>query len=83
MIFYILGTIGLLAVAVSWIPETLRTLRTKKSGLELRFNIIYMVGSFLLMVYAVSIWDYIFIALNSITFILATVNAFYTIKENM
>lgn len=81
MILYIIGAIGLLAVAISWIPETIRSIKTKKSGLEPRFNIVYMVGSFLLIVYAIGIWDYIFMILNVITFILATANLWYTLRN--
>jgi lipid-A-disaccharide synthase-like uncharacterized protein len=77
----IIGTIGLIAVACVWIPETIRTLKTKKSGLEPKFNLVYVAGSLLLVAYSVGINDMIFIALNSFASIMSLINLYYTIKE--
>jgi lipid-A-disaccharide synthase-like uncharacterized protein len=77
----IIGTIGLIAVACAWIPETIRTLRTKKSGLELKFNLVYVAGSLLLVAYSVGINDMIFILLNSFASVMSLINLYYTVKE--
>ncbi|MBD3259865.1 hypothetical protein GF371_04525 [Candidatus Woesearchaeota archaeon] len=78
-IFSIIGILGLILIAVSWVPETLRTIKTRKSGLEWHFNLIYVIGSFCLIVYSVYIWDYIFMALNAAAFVLSSINLFYTL----
>ncbi|MCJ7817190.1 MAG: lipid-A-disaccharide synthase N-terminal domain-containing protein [Candidatus Aenigmarchaeota archaeon] len=77
----VIGTIGLIAVAAAWIPETIRTLKTKKSGLELKFNLVYVAGSLVLVAYSVGINDMIFIALNTFASIMSLINLYYTIKE--
>lgn len=79
-IFSILGIIGLILIAFSWIPETIRTIRTKKSGLEWHFNLIYVIGSLCLIIYSIHIWDYIFMALNVAAFLLSTINLYYTLR---
>jgi lipid-A-disaccharide synthase-like uncharacterized protein len=79
-IYSIIGIIGLILIAVSWIPETIRTIKTKKSGLEWHFNLIYVLGSLGLIVYSIHIWDYIFMALNIAAFLLSSINLYYTLR---
>ncbi|MBW2987707.1 hypothetical protein KY336_04105 [Candidatus Woesearchaeota archaeon] len=79
-IYSIIGIIGLILIALSWIPETIRTIKTKKSGLEWHFNLIYVFGSLGLIVYSVYIWDYIFMALNIAAFLLSSINLYYTLR---
>lgn len=76
-----IGIIGMALIIIAWVPETIRTLRTKKTGLELRFNIIYVLGSLLLTVYAITIQDIIFTTLNAILFLISLLNLRYTLRE--
>jgi uncharacterized protein with PQ loop repeat len=81
MIMEILGILGAAIIAISWIPETIRTIKTKSTGLDLKFISIYFMGSLLLAIYSIYVKDYVFIALNIFASILASVNLIYTILE--
>ena len=76
------GLIGMLFIVIAWIPQTLRTIRTKKVGVEPKFLWFYLFGCIGLVVYSVYIQDVIFIGLNSISFILNFVNIFYHYAYN-
>jgi lipid-A-disaccharide synthase-like uncharacterized protein len=76
-----IGIIGAVLIALSWIPETIRTIKTKKTGLDLEFVSVYVLGSIFLAIYSISIKDYIFIGLNIFASSLAIFNLIYTIKE--
>mgnify|MGYP006304125273 CR=1 FL=1 len=81
MIERILGVLGALLLGISWIPETIRTIRTRSTGLEIRFISIYMIGSVMLLLYSIAIMDPVFIGLNAFASSLAIVNLIYTIIE--
>jgi uncharacterized protein with PQ loop repeat len=74
---FIIGILGMLCIIIAWIPQTLRTIRTKKTGMEPTFLWIYFIGGILLASYAFSINDLIFLAMNSIAAILDATNPFY------
>ncbi|MGB9773823.1 MAG: lipid-A-disaccharide synthase N-terminal domain-containing protein [Bacteroidota bacterium] len=73
----IIGTIGLIAIAACWIPQTIETVRAKRTDVKLSFLLLYLVGSLSLTVYALLIHDVIFIVLNSIATIESGVNLYY------
>ena len=74
------GLIGMVCIVVAWIPQTLRTIRTKKVGVEPKFLWFYLFGCIGLVIYSVYIQDAIFIGLNSISFLLNFINIFYHYK---
>jgi lipid-A-disaccharide synthase-like uncharacterized protein len=76
----ILGIIGLVLIAVAWLPQIIETIKTKKSGLNIKFALIYVIGSFALVVYSIQIKDTIFLILNSLATLMSFTGLFYTIK---
>ena len=62
----ILGVIGLILIAVAWLPQIIDIIKTKKSGLNIKFALIYVIGSFVLVIYSIQIKDTIFLILNSL-----------------
>ena len=81
MIIELLGILGAAIIAISWIPETLRTIKTKSTGLDLKFISTYFLGSLFLAIYSISVKDYVFIGLNIVASLLAVINLIYTILE--
>ena len=76
----ILGIIGLVLIAVAWLPQIIDTIKTKKSGLNINFALIYVIGSFALVIYSIQIKDTIFLILNSLAVLMSFTGLFYTIK---
>ncbi len=76
----ILGIIGLILIAVAWLPQIIETIKTKKSGLNIKFALIYVIGSFVLVIYSVQIKDTVFLILNSLATLMSFTGLFYTIK---
>ena len=76
----IIGFIGAFGIAISWIPQTIRTFKTKRTGLDLKFNLIYVAASLLLTIYSFMIMDLVFIMLNALATLLSLYNLHYTIK---
>ena len=83
MIEYInyLGILGLILIAVGWIPQTIQTIKQKKNNLNLKFNLLYTFGSLALTVYAIYISDMVFILLNGFAFLMSGVGLFYNFKK--
>jgi len=83
MIEYInyLGILGLILIAIGWVPQTIQTIKQKKNHLNLKFNLLYTFGSLSLVVYAIYISDKIFILLNGIAFFMSGVGLFYNFKK--
>ncbi len=77
------GVFGALCIVIAWVPETLQTLRTKKTGLSLGFNIIYIIGSAALTWYSITLGDMVFIVLNCIATALSLINLPFTIMEHV
>lgn len=77
MAFEYVGIIGMLCIVAAWVPQTIRTIRTKITGMEPRFLWLYLVGSASLMAYAISISDLIFMTLNGIATIFDIINIYY------
>ena len=76
----LVGAIGLLLLASAWIPQTWHTIKTRQH-VDLHFNVMYVVGSLLLVVYSVALNNLIFIVLNIMAFCLATINLLYSIRR--
>jgi lipid-A-disaccharide synthase-like uncharacterized protein len=75
-----IGIIGLLALAIGWIPQTVQTIREKRCNINLLFLILNLIGSISLVLYAVSLNDDIFTILNSMTSLGAFINLYYKIR---
>jgi len=80
MLKYI-GILGLILVAIGWIPQIIEIKKTKKNKLNLKFNLLYTFGSLALTIYAVYIYDIVFILLNGFAFLMSSVGLFYKFKN--
>lgn len=72
-----IGIVGMFCIVVAWIPQTLRTIKTKRTGMEQKFLWLYLIGSTALMTYAIAINDFVFTALNGIAVIFDVTNIYY------
>lgn len=79
MLEYI-GLVGMICVVLAWIPQTLRTIRTKVVGMEPRFIWLMFFGSTFLAIYAYLIMDVIFLGLNFIATFFSFINIYYYYK---
>ena len=75
------GTIGILLIALGWSRQALQTIKTRKSGLRLKFSGLYLLGSALLIYYAVSINDFVFAALNTLAAAMAAIEVYVRAKQ--
>jgi lipid-A-disaccharide synthase-like uncharacterized protein len=73
----VLGYIGLVAIIVCWIPQSLETIKLGRCPVNLWFLILSVIGSASLALYAISIGDSIFGTLNSVTTSGALLNLYY------
>lgn len=76
----LLGIIGLVCIAIGWIPQIIEIVRTKKSSLNLGFSLLYTFGSLSLVLYALQIKDWIFTTLNGFALLMSSIGLFYTVK---
>ncbi len=76
-----IGTIGLILIALGWIPQTLEIIKKKKNNLNLKFNLLYTIGSLALTLYAIYITDTIFVILNGFAFLMSGIGLYYKIKK--
>lgn len=77
----IIGLLGIIAVAISWVPQTIAVFKEKKAHLELKFILIYSAGSILLLAYSILVVDWIYITLNCITTVLAGINLYFALRN--
>lgn len=77
----IIGIIGVALIALSWIPQAVQTVRTKKSGITLGFGVSQFVGSFFIILYSFMIKEPLFVILNVMAVILIGINLKYNLKE--
>ena len=75
------GILGMIFVVLAWIPQTMRTIRTKRVGIEKKFLWLYLFGCLFLVLYSLCISDYVFLGLNSISFILNGINLYYSYRR--
>ncbi|MCX8202352.1 MAG: lipid-A-disaccharide synthase N-terminal domain-containing protein [Candidatus Micrarchaeota archaeon] len=78
--FELAGIIGMIFIVLAWIPQTIKTIKTKTVGIEPKFLWLYMFGCIGLILYSVYISDPIFIGLNSISLVFNLVNIYYCYK---
>ena len=76
-----LGILGLILIAIGWIPQTVQTIKQKKNNLNFKFNLLYTFGSLALVIYAVYIQDTVFILLNGFAFFMSGIGLFYNFKK--
>lgn len=76
-----IGIIGLLALAIGWIPQTVQTIKDKRCDINLFFLILNLIGSISLTLYAIYLNDHIFTILNSMTSVGAFINLFYKVRH--
>ena len=67
------GLIGLALIVIAWVPETIKSLKSKKTARP-EFLLLYFLGSLFLTLHAMTIRDLIFIILNAIATVLSGTN---------
>jgi lipid-A-disaccharide synthase-like uncharacterized protein len=77
MNFQWIGYIGLAALVLCWIPQSIETIRLGRCPVNLTFLVLSSVGSLSLAMYALSINDPVFSVLNIITTAGALLNIYY------
>jgi lipid-A-disaccharide synthase-like uncharacterized protein len=81
MVIPYIGVIGLIFIGVGWIPQIIEIIKTKKSNLNLKFALLYTLGSLALTLYAIQLNDKIFTMLNGFAFLMSTIGLYYTVKS--
>jgi uncharacterized protein with PQ loop repeat len=76
----IVGIIGLVLIAIAWIPQIAKMIREKKSSVSIIFPVLYSLGSIALAIHSFIIDDLIFIILNSIASVMGLLGLFYSLK---
>ncbi|MCL2707278.1 MAG: SemiSWEET transporter [Dehalococcoidia bacterium] len=83
MSFKIIGIIAAIFTTASFVPQAVRTIRTKDtSGISLAMYILFTTGVLLWLLYGIYISEIAIILANSVTFVLASVILAYTIRNN-
>jgi|TARA_B100001971_G_C17871707_1_gene373586 lipid-A-disaccharide synthase-like uncharacterized protein len=77
----IIGIAGLVLLAIGWFSEVKEVIKQKKSKLDLKFSILYTIGSLCLVIYAIQLKDVIFFILNSVVTILSLISLIYSVKK--
>lgn len=78
----IIGILGAILLAVSWLPETYETIKNKRCDANLEFLLIYVIAAILLTTYSIQIKDVVFMSLNGFVVIESFINLGYKIKYN-
>jgi len=73
------GYVGLTALTVCWIPQSIDTIKQGRCPVNLMFLILSSAGSFILALYALSLGDPVFTILNTLTTLSAALNIFYKV----
>jgi MtN3 and saliva related transmembrane protein len=72
-----MGYVGLTALTVCWIPQSIETIKRGRCPVNLTFLILSSLGSLILAVYAWKLGDPVFTTLNTLTTLSAALNIFY------
>ncbi|GJQ21383.1 MAG: hypothetical protein HBSIN02_17380 [Bacteroidia bacterium] len=72
-----IGSIGVAALVLCWIPQSVETIRSGRCTVNLAFLLLSAIGSICLALYAVSLGDPVFSVLNVITTSGAALNIYY------
>ena len=75
-----IGYVGMIAFALAWIPQSVDTIRAGRCEVNGTFLMLAALGSFSLMMYAVSRDDIVFAAVNALTTLGALINVYYKLK---
>jgi MtN3 and saliva related transmembrane protein len=73
------GYVGLTALTVCWIPQSIDTIKQGRCPVNLMFLILSSLGSFILALYALSLGEPVFTILNTLTTLSAALNIFYKV----
>ena len=76
-----IGIIGLVILALAWIPQTYSVIKKKKSNIDYKFGILYVIGSLILVAYSIQIKDYIFLILNSTVALMSAISLYFSINK--
>lgn len=74
-----IGYLGLAALALCWIPQSIETIKLGRCPVNLVFLLLASLGSFSLAIYAFSLGDPVFTILNILTTLGALLNIFYKV----
>lgn len=74
-----IGYLGLTALVVCWIPQSIDTIRHGECPINLTFLLLTALGSLSLAVYALGLGNPVFSILNSLTTLGTAINIFYKI----
>ncbi|MHB8336482.1 MAG: PQ-loop domain-containing transporter [Ignavibacteriaceae bacterium] len=80
---HIIGYIGLVTLAASWVPQTFDTIKEKHCRVNGYFLVLNSIGSFSLMLYSFFLGDMVFSILNSMTSVGALINIFYKVRTRI
>jgi lipid-A-disaccharide synthase-like uncharacterized protein len=72
-----IGYIGLVALVLCWVPQSLETIRLGRCPVNLTFLVLSSLGSFCLAIYAFSRGDPVFTILNIFATLGALLNGYY------
>jgi len=76
-----LGLAGLALLVAAWIPQSVETIRARRSALDWRFTLLYLLGSGLLTFYSILIKDLVFALLNFLAACMAAMGLYFKAVE--
>lgn len=79
----IIGFIAAILTTASFLPQAIKTIKTKDtSGISLMMYILFSAGILLWLVYGIFIKDLAVISANAVTFVFAFIILFYKLKSS-
>lgn len=77
-----IGFAGALFILLAWIPETYRTIKSKNiEALDIRFFLLYIIGTSLLFYHSYQIKDDVFLALNACILIIQIIELCVVLRK--
>lgn len=73
----LIGTLGVVFLAVAWLPEIIQTIRERESKINPKFAVIYFIGTFFLMMYAIFLKNIPFTIVNGLILGQVCINLYY------
>ncbi|MCI0708460.1 MAG: lipid-A-disaccharide synthase N-terminal domain-containing protein [Ignavibacteriae bacterium] len=73
----IIGYIGLVAIVICWVPQSIETIKLGRCPINFWFLVLSVIGSIGLAIYAIDLGDPVFGTLNSLTTVGALLNLYY------
>ncbi|MEM2974004.1 MAG: lipid-A-disaccharide synthase N-terminal domain-containing protein [Candidatus Micrarchaeia archaeon] len=77
----IVGILGLVLILVAWIPQTIETIKMRKTGMRREFILLYLLGSTFLIGYSFLLDDFVFVILNTGAVVIAFINLYYSLMH--